>query len=455
MRLLRHTLALLMVTLLPAVSSAPLQAQQTDDANAAELAALDLDFAEPADTPAEEQTERVDGKFGLEAALGYDRWRAWTFADAVPDPWQSRVSAQYRRRWTVGDGWSTVLDNRVDVAYRNRQDSLDSNDVAYTLSEAYVGYAGKRLFLDVGRFNERIGVAYAYNPTDVFRSNSVVARVSDDPSLLRSSRLGVVGLRAQYLYDNGSLNLIAAPRLSRNEDEDALSPHLARSNSDTRVMLRASRRLSEQSLVEAVALIQPGGGWQPGLNVSTLWGDHVVAYSESLMTREVDIDERSEAVDPTAPFAAPTPSTRYRPRTVFGISTAIGQRFTVVLEGQYDATALDRDRLAELGSPEDATELARYLRLRQYAVDSQSQLARRYLFARVAVARPFGENTFLTSFVRYNLEDDSRYFWLQAGLTRHAITWSATLAAPAGGRGSEFGDVQASNTLLLTMEWTR
>lgn len=433
----------------------PLCAQHVDEAAEAEHAALELNRAAFGAPRVEKVPVRVDGKWGLEAALGYDRWRAWTFADAEPDPWRGRVSAFFRRRWKAGDGWSAVVSHRIDVGYRSGQQTLDSDDLAYTLSEAYVGHAGERLFVDLGRFNERAGVAYAYNPTDVFRTNAVVARVSDDPSLLRSDRLGVVGVRAHYLYDDGSVTLIAAPRLSRSVDDAALSTHLARSNSDTRVVVRASRRLSERTLIEAMALHQAGLGWQPGFSVSTLWGEHVVAYGESLLTREIDVDERSEAVDPEAPFAAPTRHTHFRPRASLGVNIAVGQRLTLVLEGHYDGTALDGDRLATLASPQDASELARYLQLRQYAADSQSQLARRYLFGRLAVLRPFGEETFLSGFVRHNLEDDSSYLWLQAGFTRDAFTWSATFAAPVGRRASEFGNLQASNTLLLTMEWTR
>ncbi|WP_295565512.1 hypothetical protein [uncultured Stenotrophomonas sp.] len=437
----------------PAVTACAQDAQ--GGASAAEMAALDLPEALPQATPAQAGDGRAAGKWSVEAAIGHDQWRDWTFADTPPDSLRGRLSTQYSGRWPLSSRWQAVLTNRVDISYRNGQGGLHGEDVAYTMSEAYLAFGQQRLFVDAGRMNDRTGVAYAYNPTDVFRSNSVVARVSEDPSLLRSTRLGVLGVRAQYIYDDGSLTLIAAPGVRTRPSRGVLSPRLENTNSDTRVMLRASRRLSEQSLIEGVLAHQPGVGWQPGGNVSTLWGDHAVVYGEVLFTRERGIDARSDAWDPLAPYASLRDRTHYRPRAAAGVSVALGQRYTLVVEGHHDATALDAKRLRAMAQPEDPAALLRYLRLRQYASDSQSPLSRRYLFSRLAVARPFGENTSLAGFVRYNLEDDSSYLWLQTGFQRGAFAWSATIAAPLGRRATEYGDLQASTTFLLTMEWTR
>lgn len=422
-----------------------------DAASAEELAAFDL----PEALPPQEAEQQGAGKWSIEAAIGHDQWRDWTFTADPPDAWRGRLSTQYSGRWPLSSRWQAVLTNRLDIGYRNGQGRLGADDVAYTMSEAYLAFGGQRLFVDVGRMNDRSGVAYAYNPTDIFRSNSVVARVSEDPSLLRSTRLGVLGVRAQYLYDDGSLTMIAAPGLRTRASGGVLSPRLENTNSDTRIMLRASRRLSEQSLIEGVVAHQPGVGWQPGGNVSTLWGDHAVIYGEVLFTCERDIDARSDAWDPLEPYASSRESTRYRPRAAAGASIALGQRYTLVVEGHHDATALDEKRLRALAEPENAAELQRYLRLRQYASDTQAPLARHYIFTRLAVARPFGDNTSLAGFVRYNLEDKSSYFWLQSGFQRGSLAWSATIAAPVGSRATEYGDLQASTTFLLTMEWTR
>jgi len=154
-------------------------------------------------------------------------------------------------------------------------------------------------------------------------------------------------------------------------------------------------------------------------------------------------------------YASSRDHTHYRPRAAAGASIALGQRYTLVVEGHHDATALDSKRLHALAQPEDPAALLRYLRLRQYAADSQAPLARQYIFTRLAVARPFGDNTSLAGFVRYNLGDDSSYLWLQSGFQRGALAWSATIATPLGRRATEYGDLQASATFLLTMEWTR
>lgn len=424
--------------------------QASDDVSDAEMAALGL----PEAAPPRAESIGTTGRWFLETTFGYDRWRNWTFADAPPSPLRGRVSAQHSGRWALSPRWQAVLTSRVDIGYRYGRDGLHEIEPAYTLSEAYLGWEQRRLFVDIGRINDRTGVAYAYNPTDIFRSNSVVARVSDDPSLLRSTRLGVVGARAQYLLEDGSITLIVAPSVRSRPSTGLLSPRLENTNSDTRVMLRASRRISEQDHVEAVLAHQPGIGWQPGASVSTLWGDSVVVYGELLLTRERDIDERAAAWNPLAPYALLADRTRYRPRAAAGMSITFGRRYTLVVEGHQDSTALGADRLQDMARPQDPGSLQRYLRLREYASSSQSSLSRHYLFSRLAIAQPFGNNTSLAGFIRYNLDDDSSYLWLQAGFQRGSHAWSATIAAPVGRRSTEYGDLQASTTLLLTLAWT-
>lgn len=435
----------------------PGHAQQTrpapgdGDASADEMAALEL----AAPPPAAPATGR-DGSatWGFEAALGHDTWRDWTFAGAPPQSLRSRLSAQVRGRTELSPHWTAVYMQRVDVDYRRGSGSLSAGNVSPTLSEAYLGYAGRRLFADLGRFNERLGVAYGYNPTDFFRHDAVVARASEDPTLLRSTRLGVVGARFQYIGDNGALALIYAPRLRRAPQDGALSPHLERSNSDTQWLLRMSRRLSERTLVEGLAYYREGTGWQPGMNLSTLVGQRTVLYTEWSMSREADVDVRADAVDPRAPHAAPRLRRgAYRSRLATGASVTLGRRVQAVLEAQYDGTGLDAQASRRLATPQTPAELRRYLRLRDYVTQSQSLLSRRYLFARLSLARPFGEKSSLSGFVRYNLDDRSRYLWLQAGRQFGSVDCSLTVAMPLGSRASEYGDVQARRTTLLTLEW--
>lgn len=428
--------------------------QSPGAAEAAEQAAFDIVVPEAA-------MEAVSAAGGggssavwnFEAAVGHDQWRKWSFADEVPESARGRLSAQFRGRWPLSQTWSAVYAHRLDIGYRLNSGPIDSDNVVSTPAEAYVSRTDSAWFVDVGRFNERVGVAYGYNPTDFFRHYAVVARVSEDPTLLRSTRLGVVGVRVQHIADNTSWVAIYAPPLRTRATDGVFSPHLERTNSDSQWLLRISRRLSEQSLVEAMAYHREGTGWQPGVNLSMLLGERTVLYGEWSMTREADVAARADAVDSDAPYSAPRLRGSYRSRAAIGTSVAIGQRVQAVLEAHYDGTGLDGAARRRLASPHDLPSLLRYLRLRDYVVGSQSLLSRRYLFGRLSVRKPFGENSSLSTFVRYNLEDRSRYLWLQVARNQGARSYALTIAAPLGDRATEYGDVPARATVLLTMEW--
>jgi hypothetical protein len=60
--------------------------------------------------------------------------------------------------------------------------------------------------LEVGRINVRNGVALGFNPTDFFKTGSLVDQASLDPTVVRLNRLGTVMTRFQASGGHSSLD---------------------------------------------------------------------------------------------------------------------------------------------------------------------------------------------------------------------------------------------------------
>ncbi|UXI66190.1 hypothetical protein [Tahibacter amnicola] len=442
----RILMAVCMGCLAPSVASA--QAPSAD-----ETAALDLAPPESAmpDTDAPEPANMaLQGM--LEWALGHDSWRPHTFAGPPPSHARGRFSAAIYVDRPLTDQVRGVFADRIDIGWRAGEGTPDADAITHTLKEAYLSIGAKDAFLDVGRFNERIGVAYAYNPTDIARRYAVVARPSDDPALVRSDRLGKVGIRAQRLWPDGSVVAVVAPRLRRSPSGAVLSPYIERSNSDTQAWVRASRRFGEATQAEALVHYDPASGAAWGMNLSTLSGESTVIYAEALATREGSLAQRALAPrDPNAPFALPDVHDAYRLRASLGASITLTEKFSTALEWHYDGTAYDRQAWDTLANPQSVDQLRRYLQVRAYAVEAQDNLTRQYAFARAAWREPFGKDTALTAFTRANLADHSRYTWLQFARDLEHCSLTVTFAHAAGDRHTEFGDVPARTSLQVAL----
>ena len=135
-----------------------------------------------------------------------------------------------------------------------------------SLQEAYLSWQpSPAQALDVGRINPRGGVALGFNPLDVWRDSGLRAAVSTDPASARHNRLGVVMLRAQQLYDGGSVGVLLAPALAGAANPAPWSPDWGSSNRRERWQLQAS--------VPAAAACARNGCWPavPAKRCSLAW----------------------------------------------------------------------------------------------------------------------------------------------------------------------------------------
>ncbi|WP_415750394.1 hypothetical protein [Burkholderia sp. BCC1988] len=252
-----------------------------DAADAAALALADQPAATPADTA-------KPWKLNVQDALRASRYRDGGEAG------RNQLSIEFEYGQWLTPSFAAHFSMRFDRFDPLVTSRTSSRDVTL-VKEAYASWRASPAFVvDAGRVNERLGAAIGYNPTDFFRAGAVSLDVPPDPDSRHTNRLGAVGLRAQQVWDSGSLAALLSPRLERRSlpGDPAASSDLQRTNGVDRWMLVASQRLTAAIQPQWIVYGESGQAPQFGQNLSVLLGNSVVAYLEwtggyrrSLITR--------------------------------------------------------------------------------------------------------------------------------------------------------------------------
>nr|WP_323119147.1 hypothetical protein [Burkholderia alba] len=245
---------------------------RADDPGDAANAALDLADATPVAAP---EAARP-WKFSVQDAV---RWSDYRAADAS---WRNQLSLEFQFDRALTPSLNVNFAMRFDRFDPLSPDAAAHRDVTL-VKEAYVSWkVSPYQVIDAGRINERIGAAVGYNPTDFFKAGAVSLDVPPDPDSRHTNRLGSVGVRAQQVWDSGSVALMLSPRLaSRSLPGDASAgSDLQRTNGVDRWMLVGSQRLSAAVQPQWVVYGESGQSPQFGQNLSVLLGNAVVAYAE-------------------------------------------------------------------------------------------------------------------------------------------------------------------------------
>lgn len=150
-----------------------------------------------------------------------------------------RASLDFTWEFRPAPQWRGVLSDRLDDVHPVESGSRSTLN---SLREAYVGWQEEsgRLAFDIGRVNVRNGPGYGFNPTDYFRDGASRAVTTADPLALRENRLGTVMLRAQQLWDGGSVSLTLAPKLRDRASQEPFSLDLGATNHADRALLSVS-----------------------------------------------------------------------------------------------------------------------------------------------------------------------------------------------------------------------
>jgi hypothetical protein len=349
---------------------------------------------------------------------------------AVPYPptlavgWQNRTSFDVYLQWKPLKSLSLTLSDRLNLYVQDQQPLISRDAIRNDFREAYVTWEPHTgLYLEAGRINVRNGAALGFNPSDFFKTRTLVGQASLDPSVIRQNRLGTLMVRGQAIWSSGSASVAFAPKVMSpapvvDSDPLGVDPHFGATNGAYRVLGTLSfdvLNLSPQLLV----YYEPGRG-KVGLNLSRPIGDAVVVYGEwaggpeeDLVARAIAFGQETRTLPRTAPVVPPTDtSTNFLNDVAAGFSWTIATKATLNVEYHFHQAGLglgDWRQWFALGSvPHAASALTGELwYLRAYAGDQQEPLTQHQAFVRASWPRAFVNDLELTAFAFVDLLDGS------------------------------------------------
>jgi hypothetical protein len=408
----------------------------------------------------------------LESAVTLSSQRDELLVPAPPPPpydWQGRLFLDWREEWSLGGGVRLNFSDRLNLRFENDIDFPSQENLINELRELYVSAEpAPRSYFDLGRINLKSGVALGYNPTDYFKTRAVVEPLSLDPSVLRENRLGTVMVRAQHIWERGSMTAAFAPALSEpapiytHLNLPSLNPMFGVTNAQSRFLLKGSVDLAS-NLSPEFLLYRGGSETQVGFNLAENVSQRMVAYLEwsggrqpTLVGQAVKFGRETGTLPSGVRSVLPEDSQQsFMNQLALGISYTTQTRVTVNLEYHYNQsgfTAVDWNRWfsvgqAGLSNPAIAAEL---WYVRDYALDQQQPVTQHSLFLRADWVDAFVPKLELVGLVDSDLHDGSSVVQLSADYYV-SDTWTvgALVAAFVGPRRSDFGSLPQARSVLL------
>ncbi|GGX34473.1 hypothetical protein [Undibacterium squillarum] len=393
-----------------------------------ELEALTL-----ADNMQKKPEKASDWRAFAEVASGYSRLRDGG------DENSQRLSVDVQFDKTLTPAWRLFFSDRVDISLP----ATSNGDRAInTLKEAGVSWKpAENTLLDAGRINARYGIALGYNPTDFFKSYAVRSAVSVDPASLRENRQGSVMLRAQQLWDSGSLTLIASPRLADLQMQSGWNPNIGATNHNDRYLLAVSQKVGDFT-PQGIIFQEKGQKPRFGLNLSHLLNDATVfnlEWSGGYAPKQTD-----------AAFAAYNPAfhtgeQQWQQQIASGISYTTSNKLTLTAEAHYNSAAPDNQTWQQL----QTGPLPSYLLYRAYSQQTQNLTTRRQLFLHATWQDAIIPHLDLSTMITHIPEDRSRRYWVEARFNKAQWEIALQVQLNQGSKYSVFGAATTKNDIQL------
>jgi hypothetical protein len=398
-------------------STALLTATPSWAADDTDLGALDLKSA-PVDA---EQAAPQPTKLFIEAGLGNATQRYSDGSQGL-----RRVSVDIRHASKLAPGWRFVLSDRIDHVHPS---DAGMPDTLNSLREAYVSWDGVEAgtVVDIGRINLRYGPGYGYNPTDFFRDGAVRSVTSVNPFELRENRLGTVALRAQRLWQGGSMAIALSPKLADEPSTRALNADLGATNNRNRLLLTASQQLSERVSGQVLLYKEPGLDAQPGASVTALVSDAAVAHAEWSYARGPSLAAQA--------WATPAGTQRSGHKLSTGLTYTTASKLSITGEYQFNGMALDQASWGRTSAGNPGA-------LPAYLIEAQrlQELASRRAYLVYLSQRDFGmKGMELTGFMRVNANDHSRLAWAELRYHWSQVDLALQWQQHSGRAFSEYG----------------
>ena len=139
----------------------------------------------PTQMPAEQTAVSSKNVNYLGDALEFSGTRnglAVPFPSPSPASWENWLFLDTRDEWRLGDEWRLNYSGRLNFRASNSIPFPTHENVRNDLRELFVEWQPtETVWLELGRVNIRNGVALGFNPTDFFRSRTVIEPLTADP----------------------------------------------------------------------------------------------------------------------------------------------------------------------------------------------------------------------------------------------------------------------------------
>jgi len=461
--------ALGIAALLLALAAAPAFADENED--------LNLIPESVRQTPEERSAEAVPTRdprqtIYLEDAFTLDSLRSVPVpAPPPPTPnWQELLFLDVRKEWALGGDASLTYSGRLNLLAQDETPFPTHEDVRHDFREGFLTWqALPGDYLDLGRINLKSGVAAGFNPTDFFKTRSVVEPLSIDPAVLREDRLGTFLLEGQHIGEGVSLTLAFAPQLYRPSPIytyatlPSFNPMFDRTNAHDRLLLKGSAELAEHVNPEAL-LYHEGDRTELGANLAENVGQSTVLYAEWAGGRRASLidDALRYGVDVgTIPGNAP-PVLPVDTRSYFQSDLSVGGSYTVSeivfnLEYHFHQAGFSPQDWHNWFAIGEARAGLRPITgelwyIRAYAQDQQEPMATHSAFLRADWQDAFIQKLELTAFTDVDLHDGSSVTQVTADYyLSNAWTVGALAAAFLGGRRSDFGSLPEAASVIVKL----
>jgi hypothetical protein len=402
------------------------------------------------------------GRFYLEDAATFSSLRGnlvVPFPPPKPADWQNRTSLDVVDQWNLAPDLTASLSDRFNVTEESDVPFPTHQNLRNDFREGFLTWeAAPERYLEGGRINLRNGVALGFNPTDFFRTRTVIDQASLDPSVIREDRLGTVMLRGQQVLSGGAIDIAFAPKLHEPTPlesglQSGFDPQFGRTNGADRLLVTASHDFAAVS-PEAL-FYHEGSATRFGLNLTAPVGQSVVAYAEwaggrqqDLIGQAISFGKRTGTIPAAAPVLPPDDAGKaFRSDVAVGASWTSTAKVTVNLEYHYHQGGFSGETMrnwfatGSAQSPQRTAIDGELWYIRGFAADQQQPLARQEVFLRASWTDAFVADLDLTAFSFVKLYDGSTLsqvaanYYLSKSWTLGAYV-SANLGSPRSERGS-------------------
>jgi hypothetical protein len=433
------------------------------------------DEAPRAEAP--DRAKETKGRGTLERRLFLeDAFTASPFTRSVPVPYPNNLVAYQNRTSLDGTFRGSplrplrfVLSDRLSVFEEEGLSFFSSQTVENDLREAFVSAEiRENTFLEAGRVNVRNGVALGFNPTDFFRTRTVVGQSSLDPSVIRENRLGTLMVRLESIFGAGAASVAFAPKVTTPlplspRHPLGVDPRFGATNGMNRALATVSLQFLDLS-PELLGYLEPHRQ-KLGLDVSHPVGSAIVAYGEWAGGREANLATRAHAFGvatgafpPNTPVLPQTATTSaFRNDLATGFSLTVARAATLNLEYHFHEGGFgwsDFRRWLSSGSAPGAPPFVpgELWYVRGYASDEEEPLARHELFVRADLPKTLRHDVDLSAFAFVNLYDGSSLSQLSLSYyLSDSWTLAGFVSANLGARRSERGSYPESVIAILAL----